>query len=217
MSSSASCPLCLSTADFFRRFDKQTYLCCSTCHSIFLHPKHRLSLKKELKRYQLHENVPTDTEYQNFVAPIIYSVQKHFTPKNTGLDYGCGSGSAIAYILNQKAYDLRLFDPYFYPKKENLNRQYDYIICCEVMEHFYEPNKEFKKLFSLLKPKGKLIAKTSLLTPEIINSFDDWYYKNDSTHVFFYSAKTLKWIKSKYNFSKLDILSDHFLFTRSTP
>jgi hypothetical protein len=35
--------------------------------------------------------------------------------------------------------------------------------------------------------------------------FDTWFYRNDETHVFFYQAKTLEWIKNNFAFSRLEI------------
>ena len=36
-------------------------------------------------------------------------------------------------------------------------------------------------------------------------SFNDWYYKNDPTHVIFYSEENLKWIKENVGFSEVRI------------
>lgn len=35
--------------------------------------------------------------------------------------------------------------------------------------------------------------------------FEQWRYKNDPTHVFFYHEKALAWIVTHMSFSKLDI------------
>jgi hypothetical protein len=36
--------------------------------------------------------------------------------------------------------------------------------------------------------------------------FEDWYYKNDQTHLFFYHRNSLEWIAKQYDFAswKLD-------------
>jgi hypothetical protein len=35
--------------------------------------------------------------------------------------------------------------------------------------------------------------------------FKNWYYKNDFTHVIFYTPKTLQWIQKKVGFKHLSI------------
>ena len=42
---------------------------------------------------------------------------------------------------------------------------------------------------------------TELFSSEI--NFKEWYYKNDETHVVFYSEKTIKWIQQTFNFSEV--------------
>ncbi len=210
-----SCPLCLSTANFFWQSDKkENYYACKTCEGIFLSPQNRLSKAKEFERYQLHENDVNDPDYQNFVNPIIQAVQKDFSTNTIGLDFGCGSGPVAAKMLRDKNYQVNLYDPFFYKKPESLKKQYDFIVCCEVMEHFYHPKTEFEKLYSLLKPKGKLYCKTSLMSEEIVNNFGEWFYKDDPTHVFLYTPKTLEIIQKNYRFSSFQIAKDFIVFQK---
>jgi hypothetical protein len=35
--------------------------------------------------------------------------------------------------------------------------------------------------------------------------FASWYYKNDPTHVFFYSQETFEWIKKEFCFSNVKV------------
>ena len=74
----------------------------------------------------------------------------------------------------------------------------DFIICCEVIEHFHSPSSEFALLRKLLKPGGSLLCMTHLLPKK--TAFRNWYYKNDPTHVIFYSEENIQWIKSNFNF-----------------
>jgi 2-polyprenyl-3-methyl-5-hydroxy-6-metoxy-1,4-benzoquinol methylase len=92
-----------------------------------------------------------------------------------------------------------------------LEAKYDFIVCCEVIEHFHNPRKEFLLLRKLLFPKGKLYCATNLYTNEI--DFSQWYYKNDFTHTFFYATETIEWIKKKLSFSSATI--DNRLITFS--
>ena len=80
------------------------------------------------------------------------------------------------------------------------------------MEHFSAPKREFIELASLLKPGGKLYCKTSLYSEKI--DFDNWYYKNDVTHIFFYTSKSLQWIKDNLDFSALEIHPNAIVFSK---
>lgn len=162
-------------------------------------PESRLSLEEEKRRYLQHNNDVNDIRYQNFVKPIVNFVIEHFEPVTIGLDFGCGTGPVISKLLCDRAYKTALFDPFFYPDHELLKTQYDYIICCEVMEHFRTPATEFNILRSLLKPEGALICMTELWSED--KDFDKWHYNNDPTHHIFYNKNTLKWISKKFNFS----------------
>ncbi|MDX1545237.1 MAG: methyltransferase domain-containing protein, partial [Christiangramia sp.] len=90
-------------------------------------------------------------------------------------------------------------------------KKYDFIICCEVMEHFQKPLEEFRLLRSLLRPGGKLYCKTEVWNDAI--DFNGWHYKNDLTHVIFYDRETLLWIKENLQFSSVDIYKELMVFT----
>jgi len=60
-----------------------------------------------------------------------------------------------------------LYDPFFHPKSELLAKKYDFIIACEVIEHFHDPRKEFELLYKLLNQGGKLYLMTDLYSQEV--------------------------------------------------
>ena len=93
-----------------------------------------------------------------------------------------------------------------------MKHQYDFIVCCEVMEHFYEPSKEFLNLFKLLTSKGKLFCKTHLF--EKGTDFGKWYYKNDPSHVFIYQSKTVHWIKEMFEIDNVKISDRIITFSK---
>jgi SAM-dependent methyltransferase len=194
------CPLCYSKAEIFS--DKGFYIC-KECSGVFRDKKFFLSPSEEKGRYEKHNNDVNDKDYLQFVSPITESVLSEYTPTHTGLDFGAGTGSAVSKVLKDNKYNIELYDPFFHNQPELLEKKYDYIACCEVMEHFHSPAKEFRLLKDLLKPKGTLYCMTHLYSPEI--KFDDWYYKNDPTHVFFFQKNTLEWIKENFGFSSLYI------------
>lgn len=98
---------------------------------------------------------------------------------------------------------MELYDPFFYNNKETLKSKYNFIACCEVIEHFHNPLNEFKLLRSLLSPGGVLYCKTDIYSESI--DFESWYYKFDPTHVFFYHKNAFQWIQENTFFSKVEI------------
>ncbi len=202
-SNNTNCPLCGNNSEVFSANRKRPYYICNNCKGIFVpqvsHPDSNL----EKSRYLEHNNDVNDIRYQNFVQPIINAVTANFSNDKTGLDFGAGTGPVIAKILEDLAYDINLYDPYFHPDKKALEKEYDFIVSCEVIEHFYNPAKEFNLLKKLLKNKGKIFCMTEIYNESI--NFDKWYYKNDLTHVFIYQKETLYRIKENFGFSNVDI------------
>ena len=194
------CPLCDRSSSIQRQYSPQFYNC-NNCGAIFRHSRYYLSLEKEKERYLLHNNNVEDARYQAFVNPIIDEVCRSFDSKSNGLDFGAGTGPVISKLLMEKGYQMSLWDPFFHFDESVLNDRYDFVVCCETMEHFHNPLKEFELMRTLLTPGGKLCCMSELLPKDI--SFNDWYYKNDPTHVVFYSEENLKWIKENVGFSKV--------------
>jgi SAM-dependent methyltransferase len=181
-------------------FENQFFIC-SHCKGIFKSSLLLPHAEAEVERYNLHRNDVNDEGYLSFAAPIVNALLNNHTAAQEGLDFGAGPSSAIAHQLALSGYNIQLYDPFFFNFKELLSTTYDYIICCEVMEHFHFPYTEFKQLRNCLKSNGKLYCMTHLYSSHI--DFKSWYYKNDFTHVFFYQQETLEWIKREFGFKTL--------------
>lgn len=198
-----NCPLCQTPSNHFYSHNTREFYFCTTCFSIFLDDNNYFSEEDEQKHYEHHQNDVFDLGYQQFASPIVNAIKKDFKPNHQGLDFGSGTNSVIVKLLRDDFFQITEFDPYFSNHPAVLENKYDYIACCEVMEHFHHPRKEFEKLYNLLLPNGKLYCMTELFNET--KSFDSWYYKNDHTHVFFYHEKTIAWIAEKIGFSKFTI------------
>ncbi|ADN09383.1 class I SAM-dependent methyltransferase [Sulfurimonas autotrophica] len=194
------CPLCQNSASFFYK-ESQSYFTCKVCHGIFVDEAQLPDEKSEKERYELHDDNADDAGYRKFVSPITSNIERSFTKEDEGLDFGAGTSRIITKVMQEKGYDISAYDPYFHPEKELLEKKYDYIASCEVIEHFYHPAKEFELLKSLLKKDAKLFLMTDIYDERI--EFSSWYYKNDPTHVFFYTKKTFEWIQQRFEFSNL--------------
>ncbi|MBA1433368.1 MAG: class I SAM-dependent methyltransferase [Epsilonproteobacteria bacterium] len=196
------CPLCENHAEKFYE-DTQRYYRCSTCEGVFVHRDDLPQADAEKERYELHDDDTEDAGYRNFVAPITSNILKDFSKEDKGLDFGAGTSAIISTVLREHSYDIKAYDPYFHNEPQLLTQQYDYIASCEVIEHFYQPKKEFTRLREMLREGGKLYLMTDIYNENI--DFASWYYKNDPTHVFLYTAKTFEYIQKAYNFTEVTI------------
>lgn len=194
------CLLCAGTADQYPEGSDRYYRC-RECSVVFLDPALRLSKTQERLRYEQHNNDVDDPRYQKFVEPVIQSVERQFLPLSQGLDFGSGTGPVLTKLLRERGYAMEMYDPFFANDPAVLQRRYDFIVCCEVIEHFRDPAQEFYLLRGLLRPGGVLVCKTEILRDEI--DFSTWYYQRDPTHIIFYPPATLEWIRKKYEFSRL--------------
>jgi len=211
------CPLCKSYANWFCDYFNYSveFYKCRQCLSIFKTSDNFPDPVFEKKRYETHNNDVHDIDYQTFVSPITNAVKQVFDVSSMGLDYGCGTGPVAAFVLENDGYTIKLYDPYFQPNTQCLDECYDFIICCEVMEHFFYPEREFLKLKHLLKSDSKLYCKTKMITNDMnVVDFKKWHYKNDPTHVFFYAPKSLKLISQLVGFKSVNF--DHNLIIFST-
>ena len=199
------CTLCLSVLT--NKINEQ-FFNCNTCKAIVKDKKFYLSTEEEKIRYEAHNNDVNDVGYQKFTSPITNYILENYLPKHKGLDFGSGTGPVISSELHKKQYSIVQYDPFFAPDKNTLNNKFDYIVSCEVFEHFYNPKKEIDMLISKLNKNGVLLIMTLLYNENI--DFKSWFYKNDPTHVFIYRKETIEFIARTYNL-KIEILTDRFI------
>lgn len=205
-----SCLLCGAGAYFFSQYRNVDYYRCGNCRAVFMPPAFHPSPEREKKRYLTHNNDVSDPGYRAFVRPLTDMVAAHHGPGEGGLDFGAGTGPVAADLLKEEGYGLELYDPFFCNNPEALQKKYDFIICCEVIEHFHRPGKEFRLLRSLLRPGGSLFCMTLLYNDDI--DFVKWRYKDDETHVIFYDRESVSWIKTSFDFesARIDDRIIHF-------
>jgi hypothetical protein len=95
-------------------------------------------------------------------------------------------------LFEEAGFDVAVYDPYYADIPELLDRQYDFITASEVVEHLREPSTEWAGLWSCLKAGGILGIMTKLVIDA--DAFSRWHYKNDPTHICFYSVATFEWL-----------------------
>lgn len=120
------------------------------------------------------------------------------------LDYGCGPTRGIETIWGGPQLQVTSYDPIFFPITSEdgaalgADRAYDVIVCCEAAEHFYDPAREFAKMARLLRPSESLIVLRTGWRTGAAETFAQWGYPHDPTHVCFYSQPTMEWIRSHW-------------------
>jgi SAM-dependent methyltransferase len=181
--------------------DGLTYRRCPACHATLLDAYCFLDGDAEAARYRLHQNDPEDPEYQSFLNRLAEPLLAQLPPRQTGLDYGCGPGPALANLLIRAGHDVRLYDPLFHPDPTALTQTYDFITCSETAEHFHRPGEEFDRLRRLIRPGGWLAIMTSFQTDDA--RFPDWHYRRDPTHVTFYRQETFAYLAAQWGWSCL--------------
>ena len=166
---SKQCPLCLSEAFsfFINKMNGKEYFRCSQCDLIYLDSTHFISKTQEKSVYLKHQNDVRNEGYQNFVMPLVSYITDHFSPQDKGLDFGSGTGPVISFLLTKQYYTIVQYDPFFSPNFEHLNKTYDYIAACEVVEHFHHPKKEFEQLRNMIKSNASQLISTPLFSDNI--------------------------------------------------
>jgi len=210
-----SCPLCGNNTHVAYHHDAQrTYRRCSACLVIFVPAQFWLSQNAEKAEYELHQNDIHDKRYRKFLSrlyqPLLDVLQD---TQVQGLDYGCGPAPALAEMLSESGLQMEVYDPIYFATSSVLNKRYDFICATEVVEHFRDPDAEFERLFSLLKPHGVLAIMTKLVRDQA--SFRNWHYIRDKTHICFYSRETFSYIGGLYD-ADLTYYGDDVIFLQIT-
>jgi hypothetical protein len=200
------CPLCDSNKCTWD--NTAQFLKCSACDLIFKPKAQHLTLNDERHRYLQHNNSESDSRYVEFLTPAIRAITERVAKGARGLDYGSGPTQVLSSLLNSQGYTCGYYDPIFSPEGINITEPLDFIVSTEAAEHFFYPDKEFKKIFSQLKPKGYFVLMTELYQNQ--TPLENWYYTKDPTHVCFYTPKTIEWIAGRFQ-ADYEILSPRLI------
>ncbi len=202
-----TCPLCLNkTIDFYHQDKLRDYWQCHHCSLVFVKPEELLNPEQEKAVYDLHQNNPNDLGYRKFLNKLLIPLQKKLPKGAKGLDFGSGPGPTISVIMKEQGISVENYDIYYDNRNELLKKTYDFITCTEVVEHLYHPHEVFSQLSGLHKSGGFL----GIMTKRVVSKekFSNWHYKNDPTHVCFYSDATFDYIAKNWGFNYELINSD---------
>lgn len=150
----------------------------------------------ERAEYDLHQNSPTDPGYRKFLGRLFHPLRERLSPGARGLDFGCGPGPALSVMFAEAGHPMAVYDPFYAPDRSVIDQSYDFITASEVVEHLHRPGEELGRLWSCLKPGGIL----GLMTQMVIDreAFARWRYRDDMTHVCFFSRETFAWLADRW-------------------
>lgn len=204
------CPLCqFEGAVTFSRDQRREYYRCRQCLLVFVPPRYRLDPIAEKAEYDLHNNDPADAGYRRFLSRLAEPLLERLTPGSKGLDFGSGPGPTLAPMLRDAGHQVCVYDPFYAPDRATLSDRYQFITATEVVEHLFQPGFELDRLWQLLLPGGTLAVMTKLVLDA--QAFSQWHYKNDPTHVSFFSRETWAWWAGARNASLQVIGADVML------
>ena len=210
---SLKCPLCGNTeTSLFHRDKVREYHQCATCQLVFVPKKYHLSEEAEKSIYDLHQNNALDSGYRHFLSRIYDPICAKIKPPAIGLDFGSGPGPVLSTMFQEAGYDMSIYDIYYAPQKDVLRNAYDFITCSEVIEHVKAPDQIFNQILTLLKPNAWLGMMTKLVIDQ--KAFQHWHYKNDPTHICFFSKDTFYWVADRFSL-ELEFIGKDVILMRS--
>jgi hypothetical protein len=207
------CRLCgAQRAALFWQDQRRDYYRCRRCCLVFVPPQQYLSAAGERAQYELHRNAPDDSGYRRFLGRLYEPLQARLAAHSHGLDFGCGPGPTLSVMLAEAGHHVELYDCFYAPDRSVLARRYDFITATEVVEHLHRPGEELHRLWALVRPGGYFGVMTKLVLDR--EAFSRWHYKNDPTHVSFFSRPTFAWLAEQWGAGIEFIGQDVIIFTR---
>ena len=180
---------------------KCRYHSCLNCRFIFKDKADIISLDKELRLYNLHNNSIDDEIYvayfKNFLNLAVFPYAKN-TAK--WLDFGSGPVPVLAQIL-KRDYNIGadIYDKFYAKEPVYLGRKYDVITSTEVAEHIENPMEYFRMLKELLSDEG-ILAISTRFHPDEESVFLNWQYIREQSHISFYNKRTMEEIAFRLGF-----------------
>jgi hypothetical protein len=207
------CPLC-KTSDCKAYFAdrRRDYFQCPTCCLIFVLPDQFLSVDDEKAEYDLHDNKPDDPGYRRFLSRLFVPMQERIKANSCGLDFGSGPGPVLSLMFEESGHFMEIYDKFYAKNLWVLEKQYGFITATEVVEHLHDPEKTLDRLWGCLKPGGWFGIMTKLAIGK--EAFAQWHYKNDLTHVCFFSCETFRWLAGQWQANLIFFGKDVMLFQK---
>ena len=208
-----NCPLCDDTqVNHFFEDQRRSYMRCGVCSLVFVPKIFHLSKFDEKREYDLHQNSVQDEGYRRFLGRVSEPLLLRLSEVSKGLDFGCGPGPTLSQMIEAAGHHMDIYDPYYSPDRSFKTKRYDFITATEVLEHLVEPGSELNQLWSLLNSSGWLAIMTKRVMS--LEAFANWHYKNDPTHISFFSESTFDFLAEKWDTKAEFIGNDVVLFQK---
>lgn len=209
-----NCPLCHTSGglDYYEDA-KRKYRQCEICDLVYVPNKYYLSRDEEKVVYDLHQNSPDDPEYRRFLSRLFNPLLDRIKPKSRGLDFGSGPGPTLSVMFKEADHEMAIYDSFYARDNSVWDEKYDFITVTEVVEHLHHPGMTLNRLWACLKPGGLFGVMTKLVLNR--EAFVDWHYKNDSTHVSFFSRNTFAWLGEYWSTKPVFINKDVILLKKN--
>ncbi|MCW8128278.1 class I SAM-dependent methyltransferase [Microbulbifer halophilus] len=206
------CPLCRQpAAQPYHRDKFRSYHQCAGCALVFVPAEYHLSPADEQAYYELHENSLEDAGYRRFLGRCAEPLLEQLRPRSRGLDFGCGPAPLLARMLVEAGHRVELYDTYFAPDSGAVERDYDFVVATEVVEHLADPAGELQWLWERLRPGGLMALMTKLVISR--ERFANWHYIRDPTHICFFSVQTFRWLAERFS-AELQFAGSDVIFLR---
>ncbi len=208
------CPLCQNNdSELYEKDRVRWYHQCLKCFLLFVPSEYHVTFQAEKERYDCHNNDPKDLGYRKFLGQLAHPLAKFLRQPSHGIDFGSGPTPVLSELLEAEGFQMSNFDPFFANNPFLISRKYDFLTCSEVVEHFRNPQKEWKRMVDMVKKNGLIAIMTETFNEEI--PFHSWYYKSDKTHICFYSEKTFEWIAKQFKLKTLYIKQPVRIFKKT--
>jgi 2-polyprenyl-3-methyl-5-hydroxy-6-metoxy-1,4-benzoquinol methylase len=228
------CPLCGSSFISLTKLKKKGYSLkkCKNCKLGFINPipsnkileryyRNYLDRKKQICLNRGIEKIRKDT----FWKQRLLLLRKFCKENITLLDVGSGTGEWLD-LLDKNKIDFRgleisedesrLLEGKFGAHVLNkslanfkTSEKYDVITLWDVIEHFNDIDKNFKKIISLLKDRG-LICLSTVNIESFLSKLrkTKWRYFYPPEHIFYFSYSSLEYLAKKYKLKIVFIQSE---------
>lgn len=208
-----NCPLCQhADTRAYAQDRKRRFLQCQHCQLVFAEKSSWPKATAEKATYDQHENDIGNEGYNRFLSRIVPPLKSRLLSGAQILDFGCGPAPALGRQLSDSGFEVSLYDHFYRPDNEALARNYDAVVLTEVIEHLHQPHQVVQKLWQQLNPGGWLAVMTQRVTnPE---AFSRWQYKNDPTHVCFFTEQSFSWLAASLGADQPDYEGRDMVFLK---
>ena len=187
------CRVCHSASPLFfengRRFFR-----CPRCWLIFTDDTPSRDLEEAHYKNQWGLAPPESWDQK---ADLLLNLIRQYLEPRSILDFGSGCGS-LARALERKGVPTTPLEPMIHGflKDQDYSSPFDAVVSVEVIEHLPDLWSELRQLEKILSPEGVMVFSTLLTnpfiqSPQAVEHFKSWWYKDDPTHVSFFCNRSL--------------------------